>query len=236
MKVVATICARGSSKGVPKKNIRPLCGKPLLVYTIDVARRSQSIDRVVVSTDAPEIAEIARANGAEVPFLRPAELALDSAPKLLVIKHVVDYLESQESYYPEIIVDLDPTSPLRTEADVEACIRMVRDEGADNVFSVTKARRNPYFNMVEVVAGRVRLVKPLVPPVFSRQDAPEVYDMNASIYVWKKEVLMNNDSIFLERTKIYQMPEWAIDIDSETDFEFVEFILKKRESINAGKF
>lgn len=230
MKAVAIICARGGSKGVSKKNIRPLCGKPLLVHTIDVARKCHSIDRVVVSTEDPEIAEVARASGAEVPFLRPNELALDSAPKLPVIKHVVDYLESQEGYQPDIVVDLDPTSPLRTEADIEACIRMVRDEGADNVFSVTKAHRNPYFNMVEIVDGRVRLVKPLPQSVVRRQDAPEVYDMNASIYVWKREVLMNNDSLFLERTRIYEMPEWAIDVDSETDFEFVEFILRKREA------
>lgn len=230
MKVVATICARGGSKGVPGKNTRLLGGKPLIVYTIDVARKCQSIDRVVVSTDDPEIARVAKASGAEVPFRRPKELALESAPKLPVIKHAVDYLESQESYYPDIIVDLDPTSPLRTEADVEACIRMVRDEGADNVFSVTKARRNPYFNMVEIVDGRVRLVKPLAQPVFSRQAAPEVYDMNASIYVWKREALMNNDSLFLERTRTYEMPEWTIDIDSETDFEFVECILRKREA------
>ena len=229
MKAVAIICARGGSKGVPKKNIRPLCGKPLIVHTIDVAKKSQSINRVVVSTEDPEIAEIAKANGAEVPFLRPKELALDTTPKLLVIKHVVDYLESQEGYQPDIVVDLDPTSPLRTETDIEACIKMVRVEGADNVFSVTKAHRNPYFNMVEIVDGRVRLVKPLPQPIVRRQDAPEVYDMNASIYAWKREALMDNDSLFLKRTKIYEMPEWAIDIDSETDFEFVEFLLKNRK-------
>ncbi len=226
MKVVATICARGGSKGVPGKNTRLLCGKPLLVYTIEVARRCELVDRIVVSTDAPEIAEIAKANGAEVPFLRPEELARDASPKLPVIKHAIQYLESQEGYYADVVVDLDPTSPLRTEEDIEACIRMVSDGGADNVFSVTKARRNPYFNMVEIVDGRVKLVKPLPRPVVRRQDAPQVYDVNGSIYAWKKETLMNNDSLFLERTMIYEMPEWAIDIDSETDFRFVEFILK----------
>jgi len=227
MNIVATICARGGSKGVPGKNIRLLCGKPLIVHTIEVAKKCQLINRIIVSTDAPEIAEIAKASGAEVPFLRPKELATDDAPKLTVIKHAIQFLESEEGYHTDIVVDLDPTSPLRTEKDIEACVRMVMDEGADNVFSVTKAHRNPYFNMVEVIDGKVQLVKQLAQAVIRRQDAPQVYDLNASIYVWKREALMNNDSIFLERTKIYVMPEWTTDIDNEVDFEFVEFILEK---------
>jgi len=227
MKVIAIICARGGSKGVPRKNIRPLCGRPLIVHTIDVAKQCPSIDRVIVSTDDPEIAEIAKASGAEVPFLRPAELAQDNTSKLPVLKYAVDFLESQEGYYPDIIVDLDPTSPLRTREDVEACIEMVKDKGTDNVFSVTRSRRNPYFNMVEVTEGKVRLVKPPDQPVTSRQHAPQVYDMNASIYVWKKEALMGSDSVFLDNTRIYEMPEWTIDIDSEGDFELVEYIINK---------
>jgi len=228
MKVVAIICARGGSKGIPRKNIRPLCGKPLIVYTIEVAEKCALIDRTIVSTDAPEIAEIAKASGAEVPFLRPKELALDDTPGLLVLKHAVQFLESELSYFPDIIVNLDPTSPLRTERDVEACIKMVRDEGADNVFSVTEAHRNPYFNMVEIIDGKVRLVKQPARATSRRQDAPKVYDMNASIYVWKKEVLMNRDSLFLENTRVYLMPKWAADIDDETDFEFVEFMMKRK--------
>lgn len=226
MKVLATICARGGSKGVPGKNIRLLCGKPMIVYTIEVAQRCKSIDRVIVSTDDTEIAQIARASSAEVPFLRPKELATDRAPKLAVIKHAVRFMETELDYSPDIVVDLDPTSPLRTEKDIESCIRMV-EEGADNVFSVTEAHRNPYFNMVEIIDGKVQLVKRPARAVPRRQDAPRVYDMNASIYVWKREALMNNDSIFLENTKIHIMPKWAIDIDDETDFEFVEFILRK---------
>ena len=226
MKIVAIICARGGSKGVPGKNIRLLCGKPLIVHTIEVAMKCKLIERVIVSTEAPEIAKVARVSGAEVPFLRPKELASDNAPKLPVLKHAIHFLESPLKYVPDIIVDLDPTSPLRTEKDIENCIRMV-EEGADNVFSVTEARRNPYFNMVEIINDKVQLVKKPARPVSGRQEAPKVYDMNASIYVWKRDALMNNDSIFLERTKVYIMPNWALDIDNETDFEFVEFILKK---------
>ena len=228
MKVLAIICARGGSKGVPGKNIRLLCGKPMIVYTIEVARRCKLIDRVIVSTDDTEIAKIARASGAEVPFLRPEELATDNMPKLPVIKHAVGFMEDELAYSPDIVVDLDPTSPLRTEKDIESCIKMVK-AGADNAFSVIEAHRNPYFNMVEIIDGKVQLVKSPPRVVSRRQDAPEVYDMNASIYAWKREALMNNDSVFLENTKVYIMPKWAIDTDNETDFEFVEFILSKRK-------
>ena len=227
MKIVATICARGGSKGIPSKNIRLLAGKPLIIHTIETAKKCRLIDKIVVSTDSPQIAEIAEKNRAGVPFIRPKELATDEAPKLAVIKHAVQFLESRQGYHPDIIVDLDPTSPLRTVKDIEACIKIVRDDGADNVFSVIRAHRNPYFNMVEVVNGQVQLVKNLASPAARRQDAPQVYDMNASIYVWKKDVLLNNDSLFLEHTRIYEMPEWAKDIDNEADFKFAEYILKE---------
>lgn len=227
MNIVATICARGGSKGVPRKNIRPLCGKPLIVHTIETAQKCRLINRIIVSTDDREIADIARKAGAEVPFMRPKELAQDDTAKLPVIKHAIQFLESQ-GYSPDIVVDLDPTSPLRTDKDIEACIRMVMAGEADNVFSVTRANKSPYFNMVEIIDGKVRLVKQLDRPAKRRQDAPEVYDMNASIYVWKRDALMDNDSLFLENTRIYLMPKWAIDIDDETDFEFVEYILSRR--------
>ena len=227
MNIVATICARGGSKGVPRKNIRLLCGKPLIVHTIETAQKCRLINRIIVSTDDGEIAEIARKAGAEVPFMRPRELAQDDTAKLPVIKHAIQFLESQ-GYSPDIVVDLDPTSPLRTEKDIEACIRMVMAGEADNVFSVTRASKSPYFNMVEIIDGKVRLVKQLDRPAKRRQDAPEVYDMNASIYVWKRDALMNNETIYLENTRIYLMPKWAIDIDDETDFEFVEYMLSRR--------
>ena len=227
MKIVAVICARGGSKGVPGKNVRPLAGKPLIVHTIETAKKCRLIDKIIVSTDSPQIAEIARASGAGVPFMRPPELATDTAPKLPAIQHAVRFLIEQQAYLPDIVVDLDPTSPLRTVKDIEACIKLVRDESADNVFSVIRAHRNPYFNMVEVVNGRVQLVKCLASPLVRRQDAPPVYDMNASIYAWKREALLNHDSLFLERTRIYEMPEWARDIDGEIDFKFAEYLIKE---------
>ncbi len=212
---------------MPKKNVRLLRGKPLIIYTIEAAQKCELINRIIVSTDDHEIAEIAKEAGAEVPFLRPKELALDGTPKLPVIKHAIQFLESQEGYRPDIVVDLDPTSPLRTEDDIEVCIRMVMAGEADNVISVVEARKNPYFNMVEIIDGKVQLVKQLNHPITRRQDAPEVYDLNASIYVWKRDALMNNETIYLDGTAIYLMPRWAIDIDDETAFEFVEFMLNK---------
>ena len=227
MNIVATICARGGSKSIPGKNVRLLCGKPLIVHTVEVAQKCRLINRIIVSTDDPKIAELASTNGAEVPFMRPKELASDAAPKLAVIQHAIQYLETKEGYIPDIIVDLDPTSPLRTKKDIEACIKMIADGKAENVFSVIECRKNPYFNMVEVIDGRVRLVKPSAQAVVRRQDALQVYEINASIYVWKRDALMNNDTIYLETTALYVMPKWAIDIDNEIDFEFMEFIMKK---------
>jgi len=234
MRIVVTVCARGGSKGVPGKNIRLLAGKPLIVHTIEAAKTYRLIDRIIVSTDSPQIAEIARASGAEVPFIRPKEMATDDAPKLPVIQHAIRFIETEQDYHPDIIVDLDPTSPFRTEKDVEACIRIIRDEGADNVFSVTPPHRNPYFNMVEVVNGRVRLVKQMASIPASRQTAPPVFDVNGSIYAWKRDALMNNDRILLKNTRIYEMPEWARDIDKEIDFQFAEYMIKEG-LINTGK-
>ena len=227
MNIICTICARGGSKGTPGKNKRLLRGKPLIVHTIETALKCKSINRVIVSTDDPKIAEIAKKAGAEVPFMRPKELAQDNSPKIPVIQHAVRFLESEEGYHADIIVDLDPTSPLRTEKDVEACIKMVADGEADNVISVTEAHRNPYFNMAEIVDGKVRPVKRLDRAITRRQDAPKVYDLNASIYVWKRDALMNNDTLWLENTAIYPMSRWAVDIDDGKDFELVEFILEK---------
>ena len=227
MNIICTICARGGSKGTPGKNKRLLCGKPLIVYTIETARRCKSINRIIVSTDDPEIAEIVKKAGAEVPFMRPKELAQDDSPKIPVMRHAVRFLESEEGYRTDIIVDLDPTSPLRTEQDVEACIKMVADGEADNVFSVTEAHRNPYFNMAEIVDGKVRPVKRLDRPITRRQDAPKVYDLNDSINVWKRDTLMNNDTLWTENAGIYRMSRWAVDIDDGKDFELVEFIMEK---------
>ena len=228
--IIATIAARGGSKGVPKKNIKPLLGKPLIAYTIEQALNCDSIDHVIVSTDFEEIADVARSYGAQVPFIRPGKLATDFSGKLPVIKHVVTYAIEKMDLKPDIIVDLDPTSPLRLQEDIEECIALVKNEGYDSVITGYRSNKNPYFNMVEINDnGFAQLSKNLSAPVTRRQDAPIVYAMNASIYVWKTNLLLNQNHIISGKVKFYEMPEnRSIDIDSLTDFKLVEMLLKER--------
>lgn len=227
--VLVTICARGGSKGVPSKNIRPLLGKPLIVHTIEQALEWGKANRVVVSTDSDAIAAIARSAGAEVPFQRPSEMATDTAGKLPVIVHA---LESSEAVYQrqfDVVVDLDPTSPVRVRADIERGWNRFLEAGRSVCFSVVKARKNPYFNMVE--RGKddhIRLVKEVEGNVTSRQMAPKVWDMNASIYLYARDFLLSHPvSLWQGDPEIFEMPpESAFDIDEERDFVVTEGLLR----------
>lgn len=232
MTTICTICARGGSVGVPRKNIRSLRGKPLIAHTIEQALACDAIDGVFVSTDDAEIAEVARRYGATVPYMRPAELATSTAAKIPVIEHLVNHLSQTDSGITRI-VDLDPTSPLREVADIEAAIALL-DRDTDVVITAYPSDKNPYFNMVERQPdGNVRLVKPLEAGVTSRQAAPRVYSMNASIYVWHRETLTKG--LWNGRTRLYEMPrERSIDIDSEIDFRLVDLLMaEKEEKANA---
>lgn len=232
LKIICIICARGGSKGVPGKNIRLLLGKPLIVHTIEQALHSNLFKHVVVSTDSPEIASIAIQHGAEVPFLRPKEMADDKSPKWPAIKYTLLEFEKISNDKYGIIVDLDPTSPLRNVDDIYNSINMLIDEKASNVITAMPSRRSPYFNMVEIHNDKkVGLSKPLEPSITCRQDSPECYDMNASIYVWSRESILHNEnnSVFFDETRLYVMPEErSIDIDSELDFKFVEFLMSSK--------
>lgn len=230
MTTIATICARGGSTGLPGKNLRPLLGKPLIVHTIEQALACRRISAVYVSTDSPEIAEVARRAGARVPGLRPAELATATAPKIPVIRHLVAEVE-RGGERVEIIVDLDPTSPLREVSDIEACLDLL-DEQTDVVITGYESEKNPYFNMVEYKAdGSVGLVKVPALPVEARQQAPKVYAMNASIYVWHRRTLVKG--LWGGRVRLHVMPrERSFDIDSLTDFWIVELFMKERDGVN----
>ena len=224
---IISICARGGSAGVPGKNIRPLCGKPLIAWSIEQALASGLADRVLVSTDSEEIAQVARAFGAEVPFLRPAALATATAGKLPVIQHLVDWVESHGEPVRRII-DLDPTSPLRDITDIQACAALL-DDATDLVITGYESDKNPYFNMVELKPSGFfeRVCRPQV-EVFGRQSAPRVYAMNASIYAWHRASL--SDSLWnASRIRLHAMPrERSIDIDHPVDFDLVELLMKKR--------
>lgn len=223
MTTIASICARGGSTGLPRKNIKLLHGPPLIVHTIEQALACPEIERVFVSTDDEEIAEIARNAGAEVPFLRPAELASSTAAKLPVIRHLVEAVEHMGVPVTRI-VDLDPTSPLRLVSDIRRCIEMLDDE-TDVVITAYPAEKNPYFNMVELKPdGNISLVKPLAGGVVARQQAPVVYAMNASVYVWHRHSLQKG--LWDGKTKLHVMPrERSIDIDNAIDFKLVELLL-----------
>lgn len=223
MKTIATICARGGSKGLPGKNIRPFAGRPLIVHTIEQALACRAVAGVYVSTDDDEIAAVARAAGATVPYKRPAELATDEAGKLPVIEHLVRHLE-QQGQAVERVVDLQPTSPLRDAADIEAAL--AAHATADLVVSVAEARDNPYFNLVEAGPdGLVHLSKGSGNT--RRQDAPAVYALNGSIYVWRRAALAHAavHGLWSVRVAPFVMPRWkSVDIDDLDDFEYAEWL------------
>lgn len=227
--VLCTICARGGSKGVKNKNIKMLHGKPLIAYTIEQAKASGLFEHIVISTDSDDIANVAEEYGAEVFFKRSVEMASDTAGKLDVIK---DAFVRSEEYYGkkfDYLVDLDATAPLRSIDDIVNSFNQFLEHNNDNLITAMPSRRSPYFNLVEQDKdGKVYLSKKLDSAILRRQDSPKSYDMNASIYIWKRDVILNKNSLFLEKTGLYVMPEErSIDIDTELDFEFVEFLMEK---------
>ncbi len=230
MSTIALICARGGSKGLPGKNIRPLAGKPLIAWAIAHARAVPRIDRVVVSTDSPEIAEVARSYGAEVPFLRPAELARDDSPEWLAWRHAVEFFIQVDGAYPDQLVSVPATAPLRQPEDIENCLDEYEKGGADIVVTITDSHRSPYFNMVtRDETGAARLVIPPRGVVSRRQDAPVVYDMTTVAYVTSAEFILTHDHVFAGAVKaVHVPPERALDIDTELDFRIAECLIQPR--------
>lgn len=230
--VLCTICARGGSKGVKNKNIKLLLGKPLIAYTIEQAKECGLFKHIIISTDSDEIAKISEKYGAEVFFKRDEKMASDTAGKLEVIQ---DAFKRSENYYNEkfdYLIDLDATAPLRDKEDISNSFRQFLKNNNENLITAMPSRRSPYFNLVEVdKTGRVHLSKKIDNTVLRRQDAPKSYDMNASIYIWKRDTILNSKSIFLDNTGLYIMPEErSIDIDSELDYKFVEFLMREKNA------
>jgi len=229
LKILCTICARGGSKGVKNKNIKHIYGKPLIAYTIEQAKASKLFKHVVISTDSDEIAKIAEEYGAEVFFKRSDDMASDSAGKLEVIKDA--FIRSEEYYKQtfDYLIDLDATAPLRNTEDIIDAFEQFLKNNNDNLITAMPSRRSPYFNLVEVDHhGKLSLSKALDDAIVRRQDAPKSYDMNASIYIWKRDIILNETSLFFENTGLYLMPEErSIDIDTELDYKFVEFLMRE---------
>lgn len=227
MKRICSICARGGSKGVKGKNIRSLLGKPLIAYTIEQAQASELFDVIAVSSDSDLILDAARACGIKYLIKRPYEMATDQAGKMPAIRHCVAEVERLTGATFEMMVDLDATSPLRSVEDIRNAVALMEDSGAGNLITAMPARRSPYFNLIELnTEGGVTLSKPPKTQILRRQDAPKCFDMNASIYIWKRQEFLEKNTVFNSDTQLYVMPEErSIDIDSEIDFKFVEFIM-----------
>lgn len=229
---LCTICARAGSKGVKNKNIRPLLGRPLIAHSLQQARDARCFDAIAVSSDSEEILAIAKEYGATELVRRPVELAQDHSPKVPVIQHCVRTFEERHGVV-DVVVDLDASAPLRVPAHILGAIALLDERDAQNVITAVPARRSPYFNLVELDAnGWSRLSKSLPSAVMRRQDSPKCFDMNASIYVWRRNSLMQSAGVFLEKTALYVMPEHTVyDIDTEFDFLVAEFILTHQAAL-----
>lgn len=228
--ILLTIGARGGSKGVKNKNIRLLQGKPLIAHTILQAIAWGKADKIICSTDSAEIARIARESGAEVPFMRPDELSGDTTGKVEVLRHALLSAESIYKTRYSIIVDLDATAPVRKISDIDGALSLFLEKRPKTLLSATPARKNPYYNMLEITPAGFAVVSKSAGLFTRRQDAPKVFDANASLYVYDREFLAdpNNKSVLTDRTLIWEMDEFsAVDIDSELDFQFIEFLVSK---------
>jgi CMP-N-acetylneuraminic acid synthetase len=229
VKTIAFIFARGGSKGLPGKNIRLLCGKPLIAWSIEQARAVGRISQVIVSTDSEEIAKVARSWGADVPFIRPSELASDHSAEWLAWRHALDFVLTAHGALPDAMVSVPATAPLRASKDIEACLDEFEKGGADVVVTMTDAHRSPYFNMVKVAQdGSVGLVMPPSTAVVRRQDVPAVYDLTTVAYVARPQFVRNHNGMFDGVVRAVHVPHArAIDIDTLADFEYAEFLMKK---------
>ena len=227
MRAIAFIFARGGSKGLPGKNIRPLIGKPLISWSIEHALAVPGIARVIVSTDSPAIAAVAREYGAEVPFMRPPHLAADDTPEWLAWRHALEFVRTEENRLPDAMVSVPATAPLRDPSDIARCLELFEQGDSDIVVTVSPAHRRPYFNMVKENAdGTVGLAIPTLSSVTRRQDAPVVYDMSTVAYVARPDWVLTHNGLFDGRMRAVNVPaERAVDIDTLQDFHFAEFLL-----------
>ena len=226
MTLLALIPARGGSKGIPRKNIRLFCGKPLLQWSIDAALASACVDQVVVSTDDSEIADLAKAGGAEVPFLRPAELATDRASGIAPVLHALEHLPRVSD-----VLLLQPTSPLRTSADIEAIVALRQQAGCESAVSLMPSAKHPAW--MYGLSQEQRL-EPLLEldEIHCRQQLPPAYVLNGALYLASRVFLLRQHSFIREDTVGYVMPpERSVDIDTPFDWQWAEFLITCQQKI-----
>jgi len=228
MRVLGIVTARGGSKGVPRKNIRNLAGKPLLVWTAEAALKAKRLARVVLTTDDAEIADVGRRAGLEVPFMRPAELAQDSTPSLPVLQHVVTTLEANGDAFDAVCL-LQPTSPLRAPDTIDQCIALL-EPGVDSVVTIlpVPAEHNPYWVFFQEPNGTLTQAMP-GPLIARRQELPAAFHREGQVYVTRKTVLMHHNSLYGTTIRGYPIaPKSSVNIDTAADWERAEKLLKGR--------
>ena len=226
----AFIFARGGSKGLPGKNIRNFCGKPLIAWSIEQALSVESIKGVIVSTDSQEIAEVSRNFGAEVPFMRPNHLAQDESPEILSWKHALNFLLERDGVLPSAMLSLPATAPLRDASDIKNCLDLFNEGDSDVVITVSESYRNPFFNMVQLTdKDFAKVVIRDTSTISRRQDAKAVFDIATVAYVARPEFILNSQSIFDGVVRAMRVPrERSVDIDSLFDFEVAESLLSRK--------
>jgi CMP-N-acetylneuraminic acid synthetase len=235
LNILVTICARGGSKGIPGKNIKLLNGKPLISYSIEIAKQLKNAHKnlsIILSTDSREIREIAGDQGLVTEYIRPDYLANDSAGKIDAIKDVLLFSEKTELKRFDYIIDLDVTSPLRNLDDINNAFDIIRnDAGALNIFSVSSASRSPYFNMVEQKEnGYFSQVSTPKNAILTRQSAPKVYDMNASFYIYRRSFFdLGYKGAITDRSLIYLVPHICFDLDHPIDFEIITYLIQNKK-------
>jgi len=232
-KVLGLVLAREGSKGLPGKNIKPLCGKPLIAWSIEAGLASKFIDDLVVSTDGYEIASVSEQYGAEVPFLRPPELASDGASSISAILHTLDYLEKNERCYDAVVL-LEPTSPLREVADIDAALELLVEKNSSSVVSVCAAEAtHPSFMFkMDAFTNKLFPFTGTQPNALRRQDIQPVYFLDGTIYCSTPKKIREENSFYHEETLAYVVPKWkSLEIDDADDFLMVEAIMKSRLKI-----
>lgn len=230
MRVLGLIPARGGSKGVPRKNIRMLGGKPLLQYTAETARSARLLDRVLLSTDDEEIAVIGKRCGLDVPFMRPPELAMDSTPSLLVVKHALEWLAERGEVF-EAICLLQPTHPLRQAGDIDACITLLGESGADSVVTVLPVppEHNPHWVFFKGEDGTLRLSTGETVLIPRRQDLPPAFHREGSVYVTRRDVVLKQGSLLGSRVIGYTIdPGKSVNIDTLEDWARAEMLIREK--------
>ena len=228
MNNLCTICARSGSKGVPSKNIKKIAGKPLIQHTIEQAKKSKIFSDIIVSSDCKKILKIAEK--LEVHTLkRTNQLSKDFVSKVDVIRDAAQKAQKMLDKKFDNVIDLDVTSPLRQVSDIHNSFKKFQNGNYQNLITGCVARKNPYFNMIEIKNNVLSISKRTNKKIYSRQKSPQVFEMNASIYIWKNKALMNKSNLVTSKTAFYEMPEErSIDIDTVLDWKIVSFLMEKK--------